>query len=235
MKKLIIASLFLLIGTSITIAQESTSFKKFNYGVSLISEFDFLPITNRANRDYYESNVKPISFINYGMGFNAYFNINKMFFLKFGIESVWCNWKEEITQFKAYIYEPNLYKNSFHSKYFHLEFPISFGYNITNISEDITLYCSLGGKFSLMNYYYRSSKYEFRDGTIETYEKRANVKEFFDYLDFFAFPIFASIGLEKEIKNSSAGVSLFFQSRDVGVVLGISGNHQIGLAFEFKF
>jgi hypothetical protein len=31
--------------------------------------------------------MKPESYINYGLGFNMYFNINKMFFLKFGIEN----------------------------------------------------------------------------------------------------------------------------------------------------
>lgn len=90
MKKLIIASLFLVIGTSlITLAQESTSFKKFNYGVRLISEFDFLPTfyIPKNNNPTYEINMKPESYINYGLGFNMYFNINKMFFLKFGIEN----------------------------------------------------------------------------------------------------------------------------------------------------
>lgn len=66
MKKLIIASLFLVIGTSsITLAQESTSFKKFNYGVRLISEFDFLPTfyIPKNNNPTYEINMKPESYI----------------------------------------------------------------------------------------------------------------------------------------------------------------------------
>lgn len=144
MKKLIIASLFLVIGTSsITLAQESTSFKKFNYGVRLISEFDFLPTfyIPKNNNPTYEINMKPESYINYGLGFNMCFNINKMFFLKFGIESIMRNSKLEITYHNKLSTFPDLYRHFSHLKYVYLEFPISFGYNITNISEDITLLC----------------------------------------------------------------------------------------------
>lgn len=165
------------------------------------------------------------------------FNINKMFFLKFGIESIMRNSKLEITYHNKLSTFPDLYRHFSHLKYVYLEFPISFGYNITNISEDITLYCSLGGKFSLMNNYYYHMQNELRNSDIKTYEKRTSAKEFFSNFDSYFLPIFASIGLEKDIKNASAGVSLFFQSRDIGSALSIFHypNHQIGLTFEFKF
>ncbi|MDD2636200.1 MAG: hypothetical protein PHW82_11975 [Bacteroidales bacterium] len=237
MRKTILTIQILLLGFTLIFAQETQTIKRFNYGVDAFALFDFAATGKSINTTTSEFKLKPISYVQYGMNLNIYYNFNEKLFLQTGVGNVMCKWKEETLYFPPNNSDSSLYAKTYIAKYFYLDIPLSVGYNITKLSDNTILNCAFGAKISFINTYYYYLGVEEYNGSIVGNETKNSFKDFFKGLGYSSFPVFFSIGVERDYfpKNISAGLSLLFQTRTLNAVIPVDKNYQIGLVFNIKF
>ncbi len=223
MKKIIFITLFIALGYQFILAQETQSFKRFNYGVevSLIA----YPL------NVFEKN----SFI-YGIHPSVYYNLNEHFFLQSGLGLENCKYEN----LEEYELNGNLESLYYIRKYIRISIPVIIGYRHGFKKSHFMLNSKLGAIYnSNLTYYDFVNSSNPMVLSQETYYHHPNILRL---LSFARFSLLYSIGLERKINNKHVvGFSLYFLLLHQNQIIrhlwqsNWSSRYQTGIRLNYKF